>query len=173
MAQLNEIFAARLHPALRTDSPELFSDIREFCRFIWKELKPFPGRGHAVVRLVTAAVTAVIVSETLRVPNPAFSAYLIFFIANEDGVSSVKMGLAAMAGLTVALFAAMGVTICFMDAPWFRLPVTFLLIAGTVWLSRTLVMAGTGGFIAGLFVAYFSPGRVLFVPANPAVSTRL
>src|SRR5260221_11109379 len=171
MAQLNEIFAARLHPALRTDSPELFSDIREFCRFIWKELKPFPGRGHAVVRLVTAAVTAVIVSETLRVPSPAFCVYLIFFIANEDGVSSVKMGLAAMAGLTVALFAAMGVTICFMDAPWFRLPVTFLLIAGTVWLSRTLVMAVLGRLMAVILVLYLSLADVIFDPETLTEST--
>jgi len=171
MAQPNEIFAARLQPALSTDSPDLFSETREFCRFIWEELKPFPGRGHAVVRLVTAAVTAVIISETLRIPNPAFSAYLIFFIANEDGVSSVKLGLLAMVGLTVALVAAMGVSICFMDAPWFRLPATFLLIAGAIWLSRTLVLAVMGRLMAVIFALYLSLADTIFKPESLTEST--
>src|SRR5271155_640397 len=121
MARPVDLFAPGLQPSFSADSPDLFSEIREFWNFIWEELKPFPGRGHAVVRLVTSVVAAVIISETLRVPEPAFSAYLIFFVANEDGVSSIKVGLLAMAGLTLALIAAMGVSICFMDAPWFRL----------------------------------------------------
>jgi len=162
MAQPSELFAEGLQPSLGADSSDLFSEIREFWNFIREELKPFPGRGHAVVRLVIAAVAAVIISETLRIPNPAFSAYLIFFVANEDGVSSIKLGLAAMAGLTVALIMAMGVTICFMDAPWFRLPATFLLIAGTVWLSRTLVLGVLGRMMAVILVLYLSLADVIF-----------
>jgi multidrug resistance protein MdtO len=162
MARSNELFAEGIQPSLGADSPNLFSEIREFGNFIREELKPFPGREHAVVRLVIAAVAAVIISETLRIPNPAFSAYLIFFIANEDGVSSIKLGLAAMAGLTVALIMAMGVTICFMDAPWFRLPATFFLIAGTAWLSRTLVIGVLGRIMAVILVLYLSLADVIF-----------
>ncbi len=130
--------------------------------FHLEELKPFPGRGYAVARMVTSVVVAVIICETLRIPEPAFSAYLIFFVVNEDGVSSIKLGLLAMAGLTLALVAAVGVSICFMDAPWFRLPVTFLLIAGAVWLSRTLVLAVMGRMIAVIFVLYLSLADTIF-----------
>jgi hypothetical protein len=171
MPQLNETFIDRFSPALTTDRRNFFSELGEFCRFIWEELKPFPGRGHAAVRVVTAAVATVIVSETLRIPDPDFSAYLVFFIANEDGISSIKLGLAAIAGLTVALVAAIGVTICFMDAPWFRLPATFLLIAGTVWLSRTLTISTLGRIMAVILALYLSLADVTFDPETLTEST--
>ena len=160
MAQPNELSAGEI--SLSAARPDLFSEIWEFGRFIWEELKPFPGREHAVMRLVVATVVTLIISETLRIPNPAFSAYLVFFVANEDGISSIKLGLAAMAGLTVALIMATGVNICFMDAPWFRLPATFLLIAGAVWLSRTLVVAALGRMMAVILVLYLSLADVIF-----------
>ena len=162
MARPDELFADRLPPFLSLGARDLFSEIGEFWNFIYEELKSFPGRGHAVVRLAAAAVATVIISETLRIPNAAFSAYLIFLIVAEDGVSSIKMGLLAMAGLTVALILAMGVNICFMDAPWFRLPATFLLIAGAVWLSRTLVLAVLGRMMAIILVLYLSLADVIF-----------
>jgi len=170
MARPNELLASGLQPSLSGES-DLFSEAFEFCRFIWEELKPFPGRGQAVVRLVVSAVIAVLISETLRIPNPAYSAYLVFFVANEDGVSSVKMGLLAMAGLTVALLAATVVSICFMDAPWFRLPATFLLIAGAIWLSRTLVLAVMGRLMAVILALYLSLADTIFDPESLTEST--
>ncbi len=145
-------------------APVLFSELVDFGQFIRDELSPFPGRGQAVVRFVLAAVATVIISQTLRIPDPDFSAYLIFFIVNEDGVSSLRMGLAALAGLTVALMAAMAVTICFTDAPWFRLPATFLLIAGALWLSRTMVPDVLGRIIAVILALYLSLADVIFQP---------
>jgi hypothetical protein len=121
--------------------------------------------------LVVSAVAAVLISETLRIPFPAYSAYLLFFVVNEDGVSSIKLGLLAMAGLTVALVAAMGINICFMDAPWFRLPATFLLIAGTVWLSRTLVLAVIGRMMAVIFALYLSLADTIFDPESLTEAT--
>jgi multidrug resistance protein MdtO len=171
MARPGELFAGALQPSLGAGSFDLFSELREFCKFIWEELKPFPGRGHAVVRLVVAVVAALIVSETLRIPQPDSTAYLIFFVVNEDGVNSIKLGLLAMVGLTVALGAAILVTICFMDAPWFRLPATFLLIAGTVWLSRTLVVAPIGRLMAVILVLYLSLADTTFDPETLTEST--
>jgi multidrug resistance protein MdtO len=170
MARPNELLAPGLQPSLGAER-DLLSEVREFCKFIWEELKPSPGRGQAVVRLVVSAVAAVLISETLRIPNPAYSAYLVFFVANEDGVSSVKLGLLAMVGLTVALVAAMAVSICFMDAPWFRLPITFLLIAGTIWLSRTLVLAVMGRLMAVILALYLSLADTIFDPESLTEST--
>ena len=117
-----------------------------------------------MVRLVVAVVAAVIVSETLRVPNPDFSAYLIFFIANEDGVSSIKVGLLAMIGITIGLAAGIWVSICFSDAPWFRLPVTLCLICAAVWLSRTLVLAVMGRLLAVVLALCLSLADVISDP---------
>src|SRR5277367_1727854 len=170
MARPNELLAPGLQPSLSAER-DLLSEVGEFCKFIWEELKPFPGREHAVVRLVVSAVAAVLISETLRIPFPAYSAYLLFFVVNEDGVSSIKLGLLAMAGLTIALVAAMWVNICFMDAPWFRLPATFLLIAGTVWLSRTLVLAVIGRMMAVIFALYLSLADTIFDPESLTEAT--
>jgi multidrug resistance protein MdtO len=170
MARPNELLAPGLQPSLGAER-DLLSEVGEFCKFIWEELKPFPGRGDAVVRLVVSAVATVLISETLRIPFPAYSAYLLFFVVNEDGVSSIKLGLLAMAGLTIALVAAMWVNICFMDAPWFRLPATFLLIAGTVWLSRTLVLAVIGRMMAVIFALYLSLADTIFDPESLTEAT--
>jgi multidrug resistance protein MdtO len=171
MAQPNESLVPGLQPDLSADPPDLFSELREFWKFIWEELKPFPGRGYAVVRLVTSVVVAVLITETLRIPEPAFSAYLIFFIANEDGVSSIKLGLLAMVGLTIALIAAMAVNICFMDAPWFRLPATFILIIVAVWLSRTMVLAAIARMIAVIFALCLSLSDTIFDPESLTEAT--
>lgn len=171
MPRTNELVAGVLQPSLDAGAFDLFSDLREFCKFIREELKPFPGRGHAVVRLVVAVVASLIVSETLRIPQPDSTAYLIFFVVNEDGVNSIKLGLLSMAGLTAALGIAILVTICFMDAPWFRLPATFLLIAGSVWLSRTLVLAPIARMIAVIFVLYLSLADSTFDPGALTEST--
>jgi multidrug resistance protein MdtO len=162
MTRADEFFARRLPPSLSAGSTSLFSELHQFWDFIREQLKPFPGRAHAMVRLVTSALITLLISETLRIPEPAFSAYLVFFIANEDGIASVKMGLLAMVGLTITLVASIGVTICFMDAPWFRLPVTFLLIAGAVWLSRTLVLAVMGRLMAVILALYLSLADTVF-----------
>jgi len=171
MAQPNELLREGLQPSLAAGPPDFFSEIREFWNFLREELKPFPGRGHAVVRLVVSAVAALLITQTLRIPEPDISAYLIFFIVNEDGVSSVKLGLLAMVGLTIALISAMGVTICFMDAPWFRLPATFLLIGVAVWLSRTFVIFVMGRLMAVILTLYLSMADTIFDPESLTEST--
>jgi len=161
MVPASDSIVDRFAPGERAPN-DFLSDLREFCSFLWAELRPYPGRLGATARLVVGVVAAVIVSETLRVPEPDFSAYLIFFVANEDGVSSVKLGLLAMLGITIGLAAATCVSICFMDAPWFRVPVSLFLIGGAVWLSRTLVLAVMGRLLAVVLALYLSLADTIF-----------
>ncbi len=139
MAQASEFLARGLTPALGTERSGPLSGLRDFFQFLREELRPYPGRGQTVLRLVLCAVLADILSQTLRVPFPSYSAYIVFFLANEDSASSIKIGLLAMIGITITVATAAWISICFMDAPWFRVPVTIALIGGAVWLSRTLV----------------------------------
>ncbi|HUB66481.1 MAG TPA: FUSC family protein [Candidatus Methylacidiphilales bacterium] len=171
MAPANEFFARALPPALSGAPSRLFSELREFLDFLIEELKPFPGRGHAVARLVVAVAATVIICQTLRIPEPAYSAYIIFFIANDDGVSSLKLGLLAMVGTTLGIATALGITICFMDAPWFRLPVTFIVIGGAIWLSRVMVLAPLGRLLAVILVLYLSLADTIFNPETLTEAT--
>ena len=163
--------APRLTPSLGAERPDLFSEIGEFLHFLREELRPFPGRGYAVARLVICAVIATILCQVLRIPEPAFAPYLIFFLSNEEGVSSVKIGVLAMIGITIAVAVSSVISICFMDAPWFRLPVTLVLIGFAVWLSRTLVLAVMGRLIAVILALYLSVADTVFNPEQLTEAT--
>ena len=144
---------------------ERFDKIRLFWRFIADELKPFPGRALGATRIVIAVVATVIVCETLRIPFIAYSAYAIFFVANDDGRISLKLGILGIISATLALALATVVSICFMDAPWFRLPVTLFLMAAALWLSRASampVMVLIGRFVAVIFALYLSLADTIF-----------
>lgn len=117
-----------------------------------------------ISRIVAATTVTVILSETLRVPFPDFSAYLVFFVANDDASRSFKLGIAAMIAVTFALATTLTVDICFMDAPWFRVPATLLLVAGAVWLSRVFVIAAIGRLLAVLLALNLSLADTIFQP---------
>jgi multidrug resistance protein MdtO len=165
MAQANEIHPQGSPDVLTaTPPPDLFSEVWEYCYFLWEELKPFPGREHAVIRLTTSVVITVILSQVLRIPYPFISAYLVFYGANEDGVASIRLGFVSMAVTTATLVAAMGVTICFMDAPWFRLPATFLLMGSAIWLTRALTQPILGRLMGIILALYLSIADVIYDP---------
>ena len=148
---------------------EAVSKLRLFGHFLANELKPAPGRARASARIVVAVLITVILSETLRVPFPDFSAYLVFFVVNENGSRSFKLGLAVMVAVTMVLAVAIGIDICFLDAPWFRLPTTLFLVGAAVWLSRTLVMGTIGRLLAVVLALNLSLADVIF---NPEMLTR-
>jgi multidrug resistance protein MdtO len=166
-----EFIAQRLTPSLSAARPDLFAEIGEFLHFLREELRPFPGRGHAVARLVIGAVIATILCQALRIPEPAFAPYLIFFLVNEEGVSSVKIGVLGMVGITVAVAVCSGISICFLDAPWFRVPVTIALIGVAIWLSRTMVLAVMGRLIAVILALYLSLADSVFNPEQLTEAT--
>jgi len=140
----------------------VISRAHEFWQFIKEELKPTPDRAWSATRIVVAAVATVIVGETLRIPFPAFSAYLVFFVANEDALLSIRLGTLAMITATAVLAGAIGVAICFMDAPWFRLPSTLFLVWGSVWLSRTLAINLIGIILGVILSLYLSLADTIF-----------
>ena len=63
-------------------------------------LRPYVTILPAMLRplaLVVAVVATVIISQALRIPLPDISAYIIFFIANDDGV---RVGVTAIVTIT-------------------------------------------------------------------------
>jgi uncharacterized membrane protein YccC len=143
---------------------ELLSKARALGLFLSEELKPFPGRALSAARIVAAVTITMILSETLRVPFPDFSAYLVFFVANDDSARSLKLGFAAMVAVTLALATAIAIDICFMDAPWFRVPATLFLVGGAVWLSRVLAVGAIGRLLAVILALNLSLADTIFEP---------
>ncbi len=139
--------------ARSTDSTKpIESTLQRWTNYLRVELAPFPGRAEATIRLVLAVTVALIFSETLRVPSTAVSIYIIFFVFQDDSISTTKLGFVAMISLTFIVVVLLLVSKCFVDVNAIRIPVIFGLFAGSIFLSRVLVFGMVGKLFAVLIV---------------------
>src|SRR5712671_3188298 len=67
------------------------------------ELTLTPDRWARMLRITALVTIVVVVSNALRVPELALSAYMIFFFSKSDVVATIRTGIAAVVGLTVLL----------------------------------------------------------------------
>jgi len=65
------------------------------------ELTLTPDRWARMLRITALVTLVVVVSNALRVPELALSAYMIFFFSKSDVVATVRTGIAAVVGLTL------------------------------------------------------------------------
>jgi multidrug resistance protein MdtO len=80
-----------------------------FWEFLKSELKPYPGRGIIVARIVIAATITMILTMTFRVPGGAVGAVIAFVISRENFVATAKFTLAIVTALIMAtLFVPVG-----------------------------------------------------------------
>ena len=63
-----------------------------FPVFLRQELKPYPGRGSVVARMVIAATLSMIVIVTFRIPYGAIGVNCAFILSRENLVSTAKTG---------------------------------------------------------------------------------
>ena len=55
---------------------------------LWDELKPFPGRARAALRLAIACTAIVLVSNTFRLPLQDVLPFLVLFTVKEEKVTT-------------------------------------------------------------------------------------
>src|SRR5437870_3444886 len=77
--------------------------VRAVMRLLRDELTLTPDRWARMLRMTALVTVVVIVSNALRVPNLALSAYMIFFFSKSDVVATVRTGIAGVVGLTLVL----------------------------------------------------------------------
>ena len=130
------------------------STLQRWINFLRVELAPLPGRAEVTIRLVLAVTAALIFSLSLRVPSTAISIYVLFFVFQDDSVTSTKIGVLAMVGLTLIVGVLLLVSISFVDANAIRVPVIFALLWGSMFLSRVLVLGVLGRLFAVIIVMF-------------------
>ena len=63
------------------------------------------------LRIVFATIVVLVAMMVLQVPNIAFALYVIFIISNENPALSLRLGVASLVAVALALSISLGVVI--------------------------------------------------------------
>jgi multidrug resistance protein MdtO len=128
------------------DALDLFSQLR-------RALRATPGRFTASVRITVVALLVVAISEALRVPDTALSAFIVLFLAGSNAASTLLMGTLSAITAVLAILAAIAIFMISLSEPALRLS---LMVVAT-FIAMFLSQASTQGaifFTGGFIVAY-------------------
>ena len=128
--------------------------IRAVMRLLRDELTLTPDRWARMLRMTALVTVVVIVSNALRVPNLALSAYMIFFFSKSDVVATVRTGIAGVVGLTLVLTLAFVVYSVTLGEPALRLLAMGCAIFAGFYLVRSSPSLGPLGLLIGLAIGY-------------------
>src|SRR4051812_12331286 len=127
--------------------------VRAVMRLLRDELTLTPDRWARMLRMTALVSIVVVVSNALRVPNLALSAYMIFFFSKADVVATVRTGIAGVVGLTLVLTLAFVVYSLTFGEPALRLLAMGCAIFAGFYLLRSSP-AGPFGLLIGLAIGY-------------------
>ena len=137
-----------------------------FWEFLKGELRPYPGRGVMVARIVIAATITMILTMTFRIPGGALGAIVAFVISRENLGATAKFTIAVATALIMAtlfvpigarMFASVPITHFFWEA--FSLLLIFFLVRT---LSNFAVASITGIIGTSAVGIWYLPGPAEF-----------
>lgn len=137
-------------------------------RSLWDELKPFPGRDLAALRMAIACTAMVLVSNTFRLPLQDVLPFLVLFTAKEEKITTVITAVLALSAITIAVGVALLVFKCTGNRPEFRIPGMAIEIFVGMYLFRILSI-GPVGFILAFIISVSQSVVDLFPTPEQAV----
>ncbi|MBV8812912.1 MAG: hypothetical protein JO271_00355, partial [Verrucomicrobia bacterium] len=144
----------------------------ELVNIFWEELKPFPGRGLASLRLAIVCTAVVLLSNTFRLPFQDVLPFLILFVSKEEKVTTTVTAVLALFAITVAVGAAILIFKGTGNRPEFRIPAMAVEIFVGMYLFRILSI-GPVGFILAFIVSVSQSVVDLFPTPEEAVHKML
>ncbi len=114
---------------------------------------PFPGRLARSLEISVACMLVVLVSMTYQIPDPALSAYLVFFAAKEDSGLNILMSIILIVVVTLVIAMAFGLALLTLNAPEGRILVIAAVSFGAFFLGTASKLAPLASTM-GLIVAY-------------------
>ena len=115
------------------------------------ELSLGPGRLASIARIAISCALVVCVSMIYEVPEPAYSAYIVFFLGRGDRSLTVMTGIAAFLAASLATLLSLFLYTLDAGEPALRLPVMAASIFLGMFLLRTISL-GPVAFIAGFML---------------------
>jgi len=116
-------------------------------------LAPFPGRWEFAVRLAVICALTTLVTEIYQTPEPALTAYVVFFVNKPDRAESTILAIAMLIIITIVIGCVLLLAMVVIDEPMLRVAsmtaISFLLL----FLASASKLKPLAGIIA-LIVAY-------------------
>jgi multidrug resistance protein MdtO len=119
---------------------------------LWSELRPYPGRDLAALRMAIACTAIVLISNTFRLPLQDVLPFLVLFTSKEEKITTTITAVLALFATTVSVGAALLVFKCTGNRPEFRIPGMAVEIFVGMYLFRVLAV-GPVGFILAFIVS--------------------
>jgi multidrug resistance protein MdtO len=116
-------------------------------------LAPLPGRLEFALRLALICTATTLVAEIYGTPEPALTAYIVFFLNRPDRATSLLLGVAMAVVITVVIALVLGIALVVVDEPPWRVASMAVLSLGLLFLVSASKLRPVGGTIA-LIVAY-------------------
>ena len=123
-----------------------------FWQTIWSELKPYPGRDLAALRMAITCTVIVLISNTFRLPLQDVLPFLVLFTSKEEKITTTITAVLALFAITIAVSASLLVFKCTGNRPEFRIPGMAVEIFVGMYLFRILSI-GPVGFILAFIVS--------------------
>src|ERR1700757_5099883 len=119
---------------------------------IWNELKPYPGRDLAALRMAITCTVIVLISNTFKLPLQDVLPFLILFTAKEETITTTITAVLALFAITISVGASLLGFKCTGNRPEFRIPGIAVEIFVGMYLFRILSI-GPVGFILAFIVS--------------------
>jgi multidrug resistance protein MdtO len=116
-------------------------------------LAPFPGRLEFAVRLALICAVTTLVVEIYQTPEPAYTAYVAFFVIKPDRATSVVVSLVMLLLLTLIIGTVLVITMQIIDQPLWRVVAMALLSFDLLFAASASKLKPIAGIVA-LIAAY-------------------
>lgn len=116
-------------------------------------LAPTPGRLELALRLAVICTLVTLVTEYYGTPDPALTAYVVFFMNHPERTTSIIFSLAFAVIVTVVIALVFGLAILVVDAPAWRVAVMAVLSVGFLFLGSASKLRPIASILA-LITAY-------------------
>jgi multidrug resistance protein MdtO len=116
-------------------------------------LAPQPGRMAFAARLALISALTVLVAEIYQTPEPALTAYIVFFLNREDRATSIIMNVVFLVLITVIIAFIIAAAMAVADDPMWRVVSMTVISFGLLFLASASKLRPVGSTVA-LIVGY-------------------
>jgi multidrug resistance protein MdtO len=127
--------------------PAISAQANRFLEILRDELRPYPGRWQATLRLTLACVVASWPVMAFHLHLPLIVMILMFLLTRQDTTSTLLITVIAIIGLTIGCGLLLLTYIWFADLTWLRVLLVPAFIALGLFMNRILTLGPVGSAI--------------------------